>query len=155
MKMKLFFKIIFIVFLSVCGLNANAQCKAKTLVKQFKSELKPFEYDSYAINDITFKKEKQIVEVIFTAYAGLDYRMVFCTSSLATPIGITIYDKPKTNKKRKPIYFTESGKDGYLCTFTPKTTGSYYIEYEVPASSTTVAEGSKGCILMLIGIKER
>lgn len=117
--MKTFLNVILILLFASVAQQASAQCKAKAIVKQFKSELAPFEYDSYVINELVFKKEKQVVEVEFTAYAGLDYRMVFCTSFTGAVIGITIYDKPKTNKKRKSLYFTESGKDGYLCTFTP------------------------------------
>ena len=141
--------------LSVFGTGLQAQCKAKPLVKQFKADLAPFDYDSYTINEIVFKKEKQVVEVEFSAFAGLEYKLVFCTSFTSAVIGITIYDKPKTNKKRKPIYFTESGKDGYLCTFTPEKTGTFYIEYEIPLANEKIAEGSKGCVLMLIGIREK
>ena len=154
MIMKTLLKSLFIFLFSASIVPSNAQCKAKPMVKQFKADLAPFQYDSYVINDVLFKKEKQIVEVEFTAYAGLEYKMVFCTSFTNATIGITIFDKPKTNKKRKPIFFTESGKDGYLCAFKPAKTGTFYIEYEIPVANEKVTDGTKGCVLMLIGIKE-
>jgi hypothetical protein len=130
---------------------AEAQCKAKSIVKVCKKDLAPFNYDSYAVNEINFTADKQIMEVEFATFAGNEYRLVFCTSECPHPLGITIYDKPKTNKKRKPLYFDESSKDGFLCNFTPEKSGTYYIEYSIPGIK--VGEQNSGCVVMLIGIK--
>jgi hypothetical protein len=130
----------------------RAQCKAKAIVKKCKGDLSPFMYDAFVLTEIYYKPEKQIVEVEFTAMSGEDYKLVFCTSELHKPIGISIYDKPKTNKKRKVLYFDENSKDGYLCTFKPEKTGTYYIEYAVP-SDVTIGKPKSGCVVMLIGLK--
>lgn len=133
---------------------AEAQCKAKEIVKKWKGEMSPYEYDSFVTDEFTYKNTKQTLDVEFTGLAGLDYKLVFCTSILPQALGITIYDLPKTNKKRKVIHYDESSKDGYLCTFRALKTGTFYIEYDIP-----VAEAKnlnvKGCVLMLIGISEK
>jgi hypothetical protein len=134
--------------------QVNAQCKSKDIVKKWKGDLSPFEYDSFVIDDFQYKSEKQLLDMEFTALSGLEYKLVFCTSNLPQPVGITIYDKPKTDKKRKPIYFDESSKDGFLCSFRAERTGTFYIEYEVPVGDQKNL-ATKNCVLMLIGISEK
>ena len=142
-----------IFFLLLCSFFVASlsygQCKARAIVKFCKADLKPFKYDAYAMNEIEYKSEKQIVPVEFTALQGNEYKLVFCTSELPLAVGITIYDKPKYNKKRKILYFDENSKDGFLCAFKPEKTGTFYIEYSVPASK----DPKKGCVVMLIGLK--
>lgn len=127
----------------------SAQCKARQIMKICKDDLKPYKYDAFASTEIAYKAEAQTVEVEFTAVSGSQYKLVFCTSELPIPVKITIYDKPKNNKKRKILYFDENSKDGFLCAFAPPKTGNYYIEYSVPASK----DAQKGCVVMIIGIK--
>jgi hypothetical protein len=133
---------------------ADAQCKAKELVKKWKGDLSPFGYDSFIVDDFQYSKEKQVLDMEFTALSGLDYKLIFCTNNIPQPLGITIYDKPKTDKKRKIIYFDESSKDGFLCSFRAEKTGTYYIEYEVPIGNQ-MTMNTKGCVLMLIGISSK
>jgi hypothetical protein len=148
-------KVFSLLFLALIGAGTlQAQCKAKELMKRWKGDLSPYQYDSYLVDDFEYTNEKQVMDMEFTALAGLDYKLVFCTNSLPQPIGITIYDKPKTYPKRKPIYFDESSKDGYLCTFRADHTGTYYIEYEIPVANQ-LSMKAKGCVLMLIGISNK
>jgi hypothetical protein len=150
-------RIINFVLFVIIGLQfASAQCKAKELVKNWKKELLPYYYDSYIIDEFQYKYEKQTIEIEFTCLEGLDYKLVFCTSKLPVPVSITIYDKPKTVAKRKIIYFDDSGKEGFLCSFTPPKTGSYFIEYDIPsgANSSQLLKTS-GCVMLLIGIIEK
>lgn len=133
---------------AVTGIG-HAQCKARQIMKTCKEDLKPFKYDAFASTEITYKQEAQNLEVEFTAVSGNEYKLVFCTSELPIPVKITIYDKPKYNKKRKILYYDENSKDGFLCAFTPPKTGNYYIEYTVPSSKGN----EKGCVVMIVGIK--
>ena len=116
--------------------------------------MSPFEYDSFVTNEFQYQSKKQIIDMEFTALSGLEYKLIFCTSNIPQPLGITIYDKPKSNPKRKIIHYDESSKDGYLCNFKAYKTGTFYIEYEVPVADAKNLN-AKGCVLMLIGISEK
>jgi hypothetical protein len=138
-------------FLLTGAAAVTAQCKAKELVKKWKGDLSPYQYDSFIVDDFQYKNEKQTLDMEFTALSGLDYKLIFCTNNIPQPLGITIYDKPKTDRKRKIVYFDESSKDGFLCSFRADKTGTYYIEYEVPVANQMTLN-TKGCVLMMIGI---
>jgi hypothetical protein len=137
--------------LLVFNSNLSAQCKGvKSIVKNSMSQLGPYEYDSYAVKEIIFgaKAKKETVE--FSVFSGEKYKLVFSKTELPQEVGITIYDKPATRKDRKILYFDDSGKKGdFACNFQPSTTGTYYIEYSIPAQS---ASNQKGCFILLIGI---
>lgn len=137
-------------FLSLSPASAQ-KCKAKQIVKGCKTNLAPFKYDSYAVNDLVFTDKEQIVPVEFTAFAGQKYKLVFCTSGFPEQVTLNIYDKPARNKNRKKIYDSSSGIDNLFWSFEPPKSGTYYIEYTLPPSKT--GKESKGCILMLIGFK--
>ena len=144
----------FLAFLLLISMTGNAQCKAKELSKKWKNDLSPFGYDSFIVDDFQYKSAKQILDMEFTALSGLDYKLIFCTNNIPQPLGITIYDKPKTSPKRKIIHFDESSKDGFLCSFRADKTGTYYIEYEVPVGNQ-MSLNSKGCVMMIIGISSK
>ena len=149
------YRTILLSVLVVLSVNISfAQCKAKSLVKENKSKLGDYKYDSYALNEIIYGEKKEKIEIEFSCYAGLEYKIIFCTSKLTQNIGITIYDKPKTSKKRTVLYFDESGKDSYFATFSPSKTGTYFIEYEVPPAAQP-KDKSKGCVVILIGMKQK
>ena len=147
-----------IFFTSLTGLlltfspGLQAQCKVKQIVKHCMADLPPYQYDSYVMKEIVYgtKTKKEVIE--FAVYSGEEYKLVFGKTVLPQEVGITIYDKRPSDKKRKIIFFDESGKkDDFVCNFKPTTTGSYYIEYEIPPAS---APNQKGCFVLLIGIKE-
>ena len=144
--------IIFAGTLLVYSPNISAQCKGiKTIVKNSMPLLNPYEYDSYAVKEIIYspKAKKEIVE--FSVFSGEKYKLVFSKTELPQEVGITFYDKPVTRKDRKILYFDESGKKGnFACNFQPSATGTYYIEYSIPAQS---AADQKGCFVLLIGIQ--
>ncbi len=132
--------------------DLSAQCKVKPIVKQCMPALDPYQYDSYAVKEIVYgaKTKKEVIE--FSVYSGEEYKLVFGKTVLPQEIGITIYDKPVSSKNKKIIFFDESGKkDDFVCNFQPTTTGTYYIEYEIPAAT---APNQKGCFVVLIGIKD-
>ena len=86
-----------------------AQCKVKPIVKDCMPSLAPYQYDSYAVKEITFgaKEKKEILE--FAVYSGEEYKLVFGKTILPQEVGITIYDKQPSNKNRKILYFDDSG----------------------------------------------
>ena len=130
----------------------SAQCKVKPIVKECMPSLTPYQYDSYAVKEITFgaKQKKEILE--FAVYSGEEYKLVFGKTILPQEVGITIYDKLPSKKDRKILYFDESGKkDKFVCNFSPGSTGTYYIEFDVPPST---ASNQAGCFVVLIGIKD-
>jgi hypothetical protein len=126
-------------------------CKVKSIVKNCMQYLPPYQYDSYAIKEITYgqKPKKELLE--FEVYSDEEYKLVFGKTVLPQEIGITIYDNhPKA--KGKIVYIDDSGvKDNFVCNFKPTKTGSYFIEFDIPAAT---APNQNGCFVVLIGIKE-
>jgi hypothetical protein len=146
--------ILTILFLAASlGYTLEAQeCNAKNIAKKCKNNLKPFNYDGYSDNPFIFKKTEQTIEVEFTAYAGQEYKLVFCSSGFKEDVKVNIYDRTKKNPKRQKVYDNSSGIDNLFWSFEPKKTGTYYIEYTIPAA----AEGDlnkDGCIVLMVGYK--
>jgi hypothetical protein len=145
----------FLLVIGLCLLSSvlfAQQCKVKPIVKTCMPSLEPYQYDAYAVKEIVFgvKSKKESIE--FSVYSGEDYKLVFGKTELPLEVGITIYDGNPIKKDSKIVYMDESGKkDKYVCNFHPTKTGSYYIQYEIPAST---APNQKGCVVVLIGIKE-
>ena len=132
--------------------DVSAQCKVKPIVKNCMPLLSPYQYDSYAVKEITYNAKAKKETLEFSVYSGEQYKLVFGKTELPQEVGITIYDKQPSNKNKKILYFDESGKKGdFAFNFQPKTTGTYYIEYDIPAAS---AANQKGCFVLLIGIKD-
>jgi len=138
-----------LIFLLLLGSSAHAQCDAKKLSKACKGNLKPYTYDGYAQADLTFDKEPHVVKMEFTAYAGEQYKLVFCSSGYKDKVKLNIYNAPPKSAKRELVYDNDRGIDDLYWSFSPKKSGTYYIEIEVPPAADGVTK--KGCIVMLIG----
>lgn len=149
-KVTLLFSVVLMLSL---GYQSYAQCKAKQIVKECKGSIAPYQYDSYALNEINFDPKKpQTIEVEFTAFAGQQYKLVFCTSGFEEAVVLSIYDKSQRSKKRNKLYDGGTGKDKKW-SFEPKKAGTYFIDYEIPAAINAQAKKT-GCIVMLIGYNE-
>lgn len=144
-------QIFFIALVGVFMLSfyADSACKVKHIVKKHMPLLAPYNYDAYAIKEIIYgsKPKKEIID--FEIFSDEEYKLVFCQTELPEEVGITIYGL--RNGKKEIIYFDESGKKSLqtFC-FGPTKSGTYYIEYEIPAAT---APGQKGCFAVLIGVK--
>ena len=126
------------------------QCKVKSIVKDCMPLLHPFQYDSYVVKDIAYGPKAKKETINFQVYSDEEYKLVFGQTVLPQEVGITIYGLEKG--KKKLLYFDESGKkSSQTFNFSTQISGTYYIEYEIPA--TTVAN-QKGCFVVLIGIKD-
>ena len=138
----------FTLFLST---SAIAQCKAKQIAGGCKANIKkPFKYDSYAINEFTFNDKPKEVEVVFTAFSGQKYKVIFCSSGFDEKVTMNIYDKPaKIKNNRHLLWDNSKGIDSDFWSFEPPKTGNYYIEYTIPKSMN--GKEKKGCVVMLVG----
>lgn len=132
---------------------AKFKCNDKDIAKACKPNMKPYKMDAYAPTELVFDKKKaRKVEVQFTVFEGSEYKLVFCSSGFPEPVKLNIYDKSKAVKSRKKIYDGEAeGIDSDFWSFEPKKTGTYYIEYDVPASRDSIEK--RACVVMLIGFK--
>lgn len=126
-----------------------SQCSVKHIVKNYKANIKPFKYDSYAMNDIIFTGNPQQIEVEFTAFAGQKYKLVFATSGFEENVTVNIYDHNNRSKKRKKMFDNDSGIDNLFWSFEPTKSGTYYIDYDIPPAGAGQAQ--QGCMVMLIG----
>lgn len=112
--------------------------------------MKPYNYDGMAYNDIEFDNKAKVIDVEFTAFAGEQYKLLFCKSDFQEKVVIKIYDKNKRNANRSVIY--DSSKiETNIWGFEPPRSGNYFIEYEVPASYTGIKKNE--CMVLLIGYK--
>lgn len=135
-------------FLLSSGVQAQ-QKSIKQIVKGCKPNLPPYKYDSYALNKIDFSANSYKIDVEFTAFAGIQYKIVFCTSGFEEKVKLNIYDKHKRFKSRKKVYDNESGIDNLFWSFEPSKPGTYYFEYEVPVAAD--GKSKSGYMVMLIG----
>jgi hypothetical protein len=146
-------KIISILFSSmlIFSVHSMAQCNAKSVMKACKPNVqKPYKYDSYVISELKFDKKPKVVEVVFTAFEGQKYRLIFCTNGFEEPVKLNIYNKNKSIKQgRKKLYDNEEGIDNNFWTFEPPKSGNYFIDYEVPVSND--GKPKIGCVILLIG----
>lgn len=148
-----------IILLSIFACQyANAQCKPKPFLKQHKSAMKPYRLDSYTENEIVFDKKGKKIEVLFTAYSGEYYKLMFCGDNLPQDVKVGIYDKNMKAKTRKEL-FTGDLKSGVntVGPFETTKSGSYYLQFDIPPAAegdSTSKEPTKACIITLIGFKE-
>lgn len=127
------------------------KCKVKPIVKTLMPKMEaPYQYDSYVVKEIVYgpKAKKEVLD--FQVFSDEEYKLVFGQTVLPQEVGITIYDMFKG--KKRIIYFDESGKKSAPSfNFQATKTGTYYIEYEIPAQT---AAGQSGCFVLLIGVKD-
>ncbi len=131
--------------------NIFGQCKAKQIMKSCKSNVpKPYKYDAYVVTEFTFNDKEKKQEVMFTAFNGMKYRLIFCSSGFEEMVKMNIYDKSNRVKNgRNKVYDNDQGVDNNFWSFQPQKPGNYYIEYEIPKS--TDGKEKKGCVVLLIG----
>ena len=149
---KLFYTLLAGCCLGLSAQQALAQCKVRPIIKHCMPDLGKYQYDSYAVQEITFGPQAKKAEIQFSVYSGEEYRLVFGKTVLPQEIGIKIYDGNPKSKNSKLVYFDDSGKkDNFVCSFEPTKTGTYYIVYDVPAAT---APNQQGCFVLLIGIMD-
>ncbi len=131
--------------------NIFGQCKAKQIMKNCKPNVpKPYKYDAYVVTEFTFDDMPKKQEVLFTAFRGMKYRLIFCSSGFEEPVTMNIYDKSnKVKKGRNKVYDNNQGIDNNFWSFEPPKPGNYYIEYDVPKSID--GKTKTGCVILLIG----
>jgi hypothetical protein len=130
--------------------DLSAQCKVKPIVKQCMPLMAPFQYDSYVVKEITYGPKPKKETLDFEVFSDEEYKLVFGQTALPLEVGITIYGMEKG--KKVILYFDESGKKATQdFNFSAPKSGKYYIEYEIPAATTT---GQMGCFVVLIGVKD-
>jgi len=151
-KSKLLSISIIIVGLLVAGGNDFfGQCKAKQIMKGCKPNVpKPYKYDSYVVTELKFDNKEKQEEIMFTAFQGNKYKLIFCSSGFDEPVKVNVYNKSNHVKKGRTKYYDNSqGIDNNFWSFEPKKAGNYYIDYEIPKSNDGTIKS--GCIVLLIG----
>ena len=130
-------RFLFTLFIMVSSLlwtnhNIFGQCKAKQIMKSSKPNVpKPYKYDSYVVTEFTFDDKEKKFEVMFTAFSGNKYRLIFCSSGFEEPVKMNIWDKSNRVKKgRNKVYDNSQGIDNNFWSFQPPKPGNYFIEYE-------------------------
>ncbi len=151
-KFFLFWSLLLFCTFCVSPQKVLAQCHAKQIMKGCKPNIQPpYKYDSYVRSEITFGDKKQLVEVVFTAFAGQKYRLFFCSSGFDEQVKLNIYDKPLRLKAgRNKIYDNSQGIDSDFWTFEPTKPGKYYINYEIAPSVDGKLKDA--CVVLLVSL---
>ncbi|HWY98873.1 MAG TPA: hypothetical protein VNY36_07305 [Bacteroidia bacterium] len=129
-----------------------SQCNPNKIARKYKGNLKDYKYDSSAYNEIQFTDKPQTIEVVFSAYAGNIYKLVFGTSFFDENVKVNIYDKSMRVKKRNKVYDNDNGIDNMFWEQLITKPGTYYIDYDIPAKGTSTS--ADGCVVILIGYKD-
>src|SRR6185312_819297 len=136
-------------FLDVTSLFS--QCNPHKIAHKYKDNLGDYKYDSFAYNPIQFTDKPQTIEVIFSAYSGMIYKLVFGTSFFDEDVKVSIYDKSMRVKNRKKLYDNSQGIDNLFWELPINKSGTYDIDYDVPPKGNF--KSSDGCVVVLIGYK--
>jgi hypothetical protein len=149
-KGKILLSLIAVIFLFTAN-TAYSQCKAKQISSRCRPNIKkPFKYDSYAVNEFVFDSKEKTVEVQFTAFKGVSYQLVFCSSGFEEGVTMNVYNKSNRIKTgRVKLYDGAQGVDNNFWSFTPTKPGNYFIEYAIPKSIDGTTK--TGCVVLLIG----
>ncbi len=150
LPIRLFFLLITQLY---CAGYVTAQCSTRKIVKNYKPNLAPYKYDSYAYNDITFTDKPQMIEVEFSAFAGTKYKLVLGTSMFDENVKVNIYDHSHLVHRRKKLYDNSKGVDNMFWALELDTPGTYYIDYDIPAKGDSKSE--TGCMVILIGFIDK
>jgi hypothetical protein len=143
-------KLLMIILLLLFSMLAPAQCRIAEIISQNKTGFQaPYKYDGFNYFKIGFTEQEQKIKKEFIAFKGQTYQLIFCTSGFEETVRISISES--TNNSL--VAGTTVGSDVTTWSFICTKTGSYTIEYDIPASETGVAH--EGCIAMLIGFAEK
>lgn len=148
MLKKLLF-ILLLVCVPFAGGKLYSQCNPNKIARKYKGNLTGYIYDSSAYNPINFTDKPQNIEVVFSAYAGNIYKLVFGTSMFDENVTVNIYDKSSRVKNRKKLFDNTSGIDNMFWELPITKPGTYYIDYSIPPKGTSAS--SDGCVVILIG----
>jgi hypothetical protein len=129
-------------------------CDKKTLTTACKKKLEPFKYDSQKFTKINYTKKAQQLEVEVPVFIGEKYRLVFNTSGLPKPIRVSVYTKDKEAKKREAIFSNKDMKAGENeLVFDAPRARKMFVDYDVPADSTSGGAKVSGCVVFMVGYK--
>jgi len=147
---------IYIALIALLVITAAAKektdCDVRILKSELLKELQPdFKYDSSTINKFILNSKAQVKEVKIFLFSGEKYKLLFNTAAMPSNFEINIYDKPKTDKKRKLLFSVKDSEElnDHIFAFEPKKPQTMYINYILPKSDESVY----GCSVFLLGYK--
>jgi len=150
--MKTILKKQFILIFSILiGLytNGSSQNTVKQLIKKNEAYLGTYSYDGYYNTNIIKENRGGKVEFEMETFPGVSYKLLFCSAGLNSPIQINIFKMDETTRKRIKVYDNDASINNPYWVFQPNNTGTYYIEYSLPTS--TSEKDTKANVVMLIG----
>lgn len=148
MKIKCkFYTPVFLLFSLICNLHAFAQCK--NIIKKCLPDIVPYIYTGQ-LNSVEMA-EGESAEMSITFFAGQEYRVVMCASSVLGVLNFKIYDKD-----HKAIFSNKEHNDVQQWDFKVNSTEEYTVEIVVPKSNAyKVAQiDNSGCVGILVGFKK-
>jgi hypothetical protein len=155
MKLSTLFLIpasVVILSLTCAFIQTSDSCDVKTLKDNAKAALDPFKYDSGKLTRLYYKKKEQLKELEIPVFVGEKYKVVWNTEAITRPVVITVYNKDKESKNRKPMFSATANPGQKIQSFQPDGAKfKFYVDYELPAVSDSLPPSE--CMVMMLGYK--
>jgi hypothetical protein len=115
--------------------------------------IRPFRYNLAKTTTINFKRYPQKMKVLVPIYSDQEHRVVFSTKGLPQEVGITVYDKHSSEKKRKELYKSSGGELIHTFELPADYKESYlHVEYDIPPSEAEDRSTTRrGCVVLMMG----
>ena len=110
--------------------NWTSKDSMEQVMDKYKREFRTYDYTGYANHQV----KNKTVCMEFTAFKGVSYKLLFCSTISGVPVAINVYDKNSESANRKKIFDNSHNVSGNHWVFEPRCSGTYYVEYSVPAS---------------------
>jgi hypothetical protein len=136
-----------LLFTVVASINANAQCKGFAK-KMCKIELVPYIHDGNYHADVFSEGEE--ADMYKTCFAGVEYRLVVCTSDELPAVEFKVYDANK-----KVIFNNKDHNMTRVFNFKSESSQQIRIWVKVPAGAKkSEGEIKSGCVAIMVGFKD-
>lgn len=132
----------------------NNSCSNRDeLREEVRLMIRPFRYNLAKTTTINFKRYPQKMKVLVPIYSEQEHRIVFSTKGLPQDVGITVYDKHSSEKRRKELYKSTGGEVIHTFELPADYKESYlHVEYDVPPSDAEDRSTTRrGCVVLMMG----
>ena len=130
--------------------DSPQSCDQKQVKSMMQPMLPPFIVDGFKLTKIMFKNKPQVKEVEIPLFYGENYRIIFLTSQLPLGIGISIYNKAHSAKKRTLMFSSKDVPKSDTLRFETDRAKDFFVEYEIPATDSM----RSGCVAFMLGYEE-
>ena len=146
MKSSVLLKLFALIILVSIHFSGYGQCKGFTKNKCI-PVLAPFIHNGQMNSTTLLAGEKAELQMIF--YSGQDYRLMVCAQPILGDVSFRLMDKNK-----KEVFNSKDQDYVQFWDFNVVSTQQFFIEVDVPASTSKTQLVENGCVSILVGFKQ-